>query len=68
MVCLLPISFLSKVLVPWAEELGEVTTEAGAAPPGDATVTDASKDDVWVDISDPSNLRVGWCKSHSIFL
>ena len=53
MVCLLPISFLSKVLVPWAEELGEVTTEAGAAPPGDATVTDASKDDVWVDISDP---------------
>ncbi|QWT51936.1 hypothetical protein [Eubacterium sp. MSJ-33] len=26
MVCLLPISFLSKVLVPWAEELGEVTT------------------------------------------
>lgn len=42
MVCLLPISFLSKVLVPWAEELGEVTTEAGAAPPGDATVTDAS--------------------------
>lgn len=53
MVCLLPISFLSKVLVPWAEELGEVTTDAGAAPPGDATVTDASKDDVWVDISDP---------------
>lgn len=53
MVCLLPISLLSKVLVPWAEELGEVTTEAGAAPPGDATVTDASKDDVWVDISDP---------------
>lgn len=53
MVCLLPISFLSKVLVPWAEELGEVTTEAGAALPGDATVTDASKDDVWVDISDP---------------
>lgn len=53
MICLLPISFLSKVLVPWAEELGEVTTEAGAAPPGDATVTDASKDDVWVDISDP---------------
>lgn len=52
-VCLLPISFLSKVLVPWAEELGGVTTEAGAAPPGDATVTDASKDDVWVDISDP---------------
>lgn len=42
MVCLLPISFLSKALVPWAEELGEVTTEAGAAPPGDATVTDAS--------------------------
>lgn len=42
MVCLLPISFLSKVLVPWAEELGEVTTEADAAPPGDATVTDAS--------------------------
>lgn len=41
-VCLLPISFLSKVLVPWAEELGGVTTEAGAAPPGDATVTDAS--------------------------
>ena len=53
MICLLPISFLSKVLVPWAEELGEVTTEAGEAPPGDATVTDASKDDVWVDISDP---------------
>ena len=44
MVCLLPISFLSKVLVPWAEELGEVTTEAGAAPPGDATVTDAAND------------------------
>lgn len=42
MVCLLPISFLSKVLVPWAEELGEVTTEAGAAPPGEATATDAS--------------------------
>lgn len=42
MICLLPISLLSKVLVPWAEELGEVTTEAGAAPPGDATVTDAS--------------------------
>ena len=53
MICLLPISFLSKVLVPWAEELGEVTTEAGAALPGDATVTDASKDDIWVDISDP---------------
>lgn len=53
MICLLPISFLSKVLVPWAEELGEVTTEANAAPPGDATVTDASKDNVWVDISDP---------------
>ena len=53
MICLLPISFLSKVLVPWAEELGEVTTEANAAQPGDATVTDASKDDVWVDISDP---------------
>lgn len=46
MVCLLPISFLSKVLVPWAEELGEVTTEAGAAPPGDATVTDAANDTV----------------------
>lgn len=45
-VCLLPISFLSKVLVPWAEELGEVTTEAGAAPPGDATVTDAANDTV----------------------
>lgn len=44
MICLLPISFLSKVLVPWAEELGEVTTEAGAAPPGDATVTDAAND------------------------
>ena len=44
MVCLLPISFLSKVLVPWAEELGGITTEAGAAPPGDATVTDASED------------------------
>lgn len=44
MVCLLPISFLPKVLVPWAEELGEVTTEAGAAPPGDATVTDAAND------------------------
>lgn len=42
MVCLLPISLLSKVLVPWAEELGEVTTEADAAPPGDETVTDAS--------------------------
>ena len=53
LICLLPISFLSRVLVPWAEELGEVTTEAGAAPPGDATVTDASKDNVWVDISDP---------------
>ena len=38
MICLLPISFLSKVLVPWAEELGEVTTETGAAPPGDAKV------------------------------
>lgn len=46
MICLLPISFLSKVLVPWAEELGEVTTEAGAAPPGDATVTDAANDTV----------------------
>lgn len=46
MVCLLPISFLSKVLVPWAEELGEVTTEDGAAPPGDATVTDAANDTV----------------------
>lgn len=46
MVCLLPISFLSKVLVPWAEELGEVTTEAGAAPPGEATVTDAANDTV----------------------
>lgn len=45
-VCLLPISFLSKVLVPWAEELGGVTTEAGAAPPGDATVTDAANDTV----------------------
>ena len=44
MVCLLPISFLSKVLVPWAKELGGITTEAGAAPPGDATVTDASED------------------------
>ena len=44
MICLLPISFLSKVLVPWAEELGEVTTEAGAALPGDATVTDAAND------------------------
>lgn len=44
MICLLPISFLSKVLVPWAEELGGITTEAGAAPPGDATVTDASED------------------------
>lgn len=53
LICLLPITLLSKVLVPWADELGEVTTEAGAAPPGDATVTDASKDDVWVDISDP---------------
>ena len=42
LICLLPISFLSKVLVPWAEELGEVTTEAGAAPPGEATATDAS--------------------------
>ena len=42
MICLLPISFLSKALVPWAEGLGEVTTEAGVAPPGDATVTDAS--------------------------
>ena len=46
MICLLPISFLSKVLVPWAEELGEVTTEVGAAPPGDATVTDAANDTV----------------------
>lgn len=46
MICLLPISFLSKVLVPWAEELGEVTTEAGVAPPGDATVTDAASDTV----------------------
>lgn len=46
MICLLPISFLSKVLVPWAEELGEVTTEANAAPPGDATVTDAANDTV----------------------
>lgn len=46
MICLLPISFLSKVLVPWAEELGEVTTEAGAALPGDATVTDAANDTV----------------------
>lgn len=46
MVCLLPISFLSKVLVPWAEELGEVTTEADAAPPGDDTMTDASNDNV----------------------
>lgn len=46
MICLLPISFLSKVLVPWAEELGEVTTETGAAPPGDATVTDAANDTV----------------------
>ena len=56
MVCLLPISFLSKVLVPWAEELGEVTTEAGAAPPGDATVTDAvtdEKEGQLVNISDP---------------
>lgn len=46
MICLLPISFLSKVLVPWAEELGEVTTEANAAQPGDATVTDAANDTV----------------------
>lgn len=46
MVCLLPISFLSKVLVPWAKELGGITTEAGAAPPGDATVTDAANDTV----------------------
>ena len=46
MICLLPISFLSKALVPWAEELGEVTTEAGAAPPGEATVTDAANDTV----------------------
>lgn len=56
MVCLLPISFLSKVLVPWAEELGEITTEAGAAPPGDATVTDAvtdEKEGQLVNISDP---------------
>lgn len=56
MICLLPISFLSKVLVPWAEELGEVTTEAGAAPPGDATVTDAvtdEKEGQLVNISDP---------------
>lgn len=55
-VCLLPISFLSKVLVPWAEELGGVTTEAGAAPPGDATVTDAvtdEKEGQLVNISDP---------------
>lgn len=56
MICLLPISFLSKVLVPWAEELGEVTTEAGAAPPGDATATDAVTDEKkgqLVNISDP---------------
>lgn len=56
MICLLPISFLSKVLVPWADELGEVTTEAGAAPPGDATVTDAvtdEKEGQLVNISDP---------------
>lgn len=56
MVCLLPISFLSKVLVPWAEELGGATTEAGAAPPGDATVTDAvtdEKEGQLVNISDP---------------
>lgn len=46
LICLLPITLLSKVLVPWAEELGEVTTEAGAAPPGDATVTDAANDTV----------------------
>lgn len=46
MICLLPISFLSKALVPWAEELGEVTTDAGAAPPGEATVTDAANDTV----------------------
>lgn len=44
LICLLPISFLSRVLVPWADELGEVTTEADAAPPGEATVTDASSD------------------------
>ena len=56
LICLLPISFLSKVLVPWAEELGEVTTEAGAAPPGDATAMDAvtdEKEGQLVNISDP---------------
>lgn len=46
LICLLPISFLSRVLVPWAEELGEVTTEAGASPPGEATATDAANDTV----------------------
>lgn len=46
MVCLLPITLLSKVLVPWADELGEVTTEAGAAPSGEATATDVSNDNV----------------------
>lgn len=56
LICLLPITLLSKVLVPWADELGEVTTEAGAAPPGDATVTDAvtdEKEGQLVNISDP---------------
>lgn len=56
LICLLPITLLSKVLVPWAEELGEVTTEAGAAPPGDATATDAvtdEKEGQLVNISDP---------------
>ena len=44
LICLLPISFLSRVLVPWAEELGEATTEVGESPPGEATATDASSD------------------------
>lgn len=55
MICLLPISFLSKVLVPWAEELGEVTTEANAAPPGDATVTDASLEEEIPEVEDLGN-------------
>lgn len=55
MICLLPISFLSKVLVPWAEELGEVTTEAGAAPPGEATVTDASLEEEIPEVEDFGN-------------
>ena len=46
LICLLPISFLSRVLVPWADELGKATTEADAAPPGEATATDASNDNV----------------------